>query len=282
MSINNIFYASIGITYNLLLDGYQVDLIRYSRVFCKLISYILNFCPYLSVYMLVLASIDRYCSSSLNAQRRNWSNIRMARKATLIMLIIIAIFMIGILISFDIRDNGSLSCSSTSDSLFNQIYLIMEVIVYVITAPFLMMLFGFLTIYNIYKSNRNLAVAIRYRPSERQLSRMLIIQVLTQIILNLPFCVVFFALILPPTFQSTIMFYFLYVIFKIPFYMTFITPFFLYILSAQVYRDEFIRLLKKIFRIHGERAIHPATTRVMNGSLATNHLPPIPEVIDIP
>ncbi|CAF1476908.1 unnamed protein product, partial [Adineta steineri] len=44
--------------------------------------------------MLVLASIDRYCSSSLNAQRRNWSNIRMARKATLIMLIIIAIFMI--------------------------------------------------------------------------------------------------------------------------------------------------------------------------------------------
>ncbi|CAF1498659.1 unnamed protein product [Adineta steineri] len=214
MSISNIFYLSICVTYNLLLDGYQIDLVRYSSILCKLISYFLNFCPYISVCMLILASIDRYLSSSLSAQRRKLRNA----------------------ILFDVYNNDIIGCTSKSNNIF---------------------IFGLLTIYNTKKLNRNRIVVFRYRRTERQLARMLIVQVLSHVILNLPFLIMFLMLLISITFPSNIIFYFLYLLFKILFYMAFITPFFLYILSAQLYRAELILLLKKTFRIYNRIAIRP-------------------------
>jgi hypothetical protein len=124
-----------------------------------------------------------------------------------------------------------------------------------------MIIFGLLTIHNTKQVRRNHLIALRYHPSERQLTRMLIVQVSTHILLNLPFCIIFFMTIIPISFKSTAMFYFLFIIIKIPFYITFITPFFLYILSAQIYRNEFILLLKKIVRIRRNVIIHPIRTQ---------------------
>ncbi|CAF1462666.1 unnamed protein product [Adineta steineri] len=257
MSISNIFYLGICVTYNLLLDGYQIDLVRYSSILCKLISYFLNFCPYISVCMLILASIDRYLSSSLSAQRRKLSNIQNARWSILFISIIISIYMLGNAILFDVYNNDIIGCTSKSNNIFSEIYFISEVIIYLIILPFLMLVFGLLTIYNTKKLNRNRIVVFRYRRTERQLARMLIVQVLSHVILNLPFLIMFLMLLISITFPSNIIFYFLYLLFKILFYMAFITPFFLYILSAQLYRAELILLLKKTFRIYNRIAIRP-------------------------
>jgi hypothetical protein len=256
LSITDLCY-SICITYGLLSDGYNIDFARYSRVFCKLINYFIVFCSLLSVYMLVLASIDRYCSSSLNVQRRRLSNIHTARKAILVVLITTSIFMLGNLVIFDVSSDGVTGCTTNSNNLFTQIFLIIVLTLYVIISPFLMILFGFLTIHNTKKLGRNHLVVFRYRRSERQLARMLIVQVFIHIILSLPFLVLFFMSILPISLRSTIIFNFLFVIFKIPIILTFITPFFLYILSAKMYRDEFFTILKKVFRIRRNIAIHP-------------------------
>jgi hypothetical protein len=260
LSINNLVYTSICIPYNLLADGFGIDLALYSTVSCKLISYLLNLCPIISVYMLVLTSIDRYCCSSSSVQRRRLSNIRIARWSILILLLITLLFMGGTLIVFDVYHDYNTVCTSSSASLFTQIFLTIEVILYVIIAPFLMILFGLLTINNANQFGRQNLAVYRYRPSERQLTRMLIVQVASHILLSLPFCVIFFITIIPITFKSTIMFYFLFIIFKIPFYIPFIIQFFLYILSAQIYRNEFIFLLNKIFRIRRNGIIHPMTT----------------------
>ena len=64
-------------------------------------------------------------------------------------------------------------------------------------------------------------------------------------------------LVLPIGFGSTAMFYFLYFIVKIPFQINFITPCFVYISSAKVYRNERIRLMKQIIRIRNEWIVHP-------------------------
>ncbi len=271
LSINNLIYTSICITSNLLADGFGINLQTDSNVFCKLSTFLLNFCPQLSVYMLVLASIDRYCSSSLSAQRRRLSSIRTAQWSIFIALIFAVLFMLGNAIMIDTYTSGTHQCTSNTNSLFHQILGIAQVVVYVLIAPFLMILFGFLTIHNTNHFNRNHFAAVRYRPSDRQLARMLIVQVLTHILLNLPFCVLFFMTIIPMPFKSTILFYFLFIIFKIPFYITFITPFFLYILSAQLYRAEFILLLKKISPIHRNRIIYPMRTQP--GTIPINTIP---------
>lgn len=249
LSINNLFYSSILMIYNYLLDVYKFDPAAYSNIFCKLISYLLNVTPQLSVFYIVLASIDRYFSSSSNVGIRRLSNKKMSIYLLSIVTLYTFLMMIGILITFDLRNDG-LGCTSRSDSLFNQIFLIIEVTQYVILCPLLLLIFGFLTIENTRKlmfMRRRLSV---HRRTEKQLSKMLIVQVLTHLILVLPFCTMFLMLIIPIEFRLTFRFYIIYTLTKIPFYLTFISPFFLYILSAKIYRDEFQRILFKLNPFH--------------------------------
>ncbi|CAF4160221.1 unnamed protein product, partial [Adineta steineri] len=117
LAITNLFYSSFLLICNLLADGYDLDPAKYLTIFCKILSYLLNFCPTLSVYFIVLATIDRYCASSINAQTRNLSNIRIARWTIGILIFILAVFFIGALIAFDISYNEEFSCIIRSDIL---------------------------------------------------------------------------------------------------------------------------------------------------------------------
>jgi len=80
LAIVNLFYCAVILTINLISDGYSINIHIYSIFSCKLLNYLLNLCPNLSVYFIVLASIDRYCSSSMNVNIRRWSNVRIARR----------------------------------------------------------------------------------------------------------------------------------------------------------------------------------------------------------
>jgi hypothetical protein len=246
MAITNLFYSSFLLILNLLADGYQIDITRHSSLLCKLISYLLNLCPNLSIYFLVLASIDRYCVSSMYSQRRYLSNVRLARRAIAILVLILTIFFLGTFIAFDLSHDDSHKCIIQSNYLFNRIFLIVVLILYVLIAPFSMIFFGLLTIYNT-KQGRSIPVRLsRYRRTERQLSRMLLLQVGTHILLALPFCTIFFMLILPVQAQLSKNIAFAFMICKLPFYLTATTTFFLYVLSARVYRNELFRLNRQL------------------------------------
>ena len=49
-------------------DGLDIDLVIYSDFSCKFIYFLLNFELHLLLYILILASIDRYFCSSLNVR----------------------------------------------------------------------------------------------------------------------------------------------------------------------------------------------------------------------
>jgi hypothetical protein len=95
LSINNVFYSSTCITYNFLVDSIGIDLMLYSDFSCKFINFLLNFCPHTSLYMLVLASIDRYFCSSSSVRLRSFSSIRTSRWLIFIALIWAVLFTIG-------------------------------------------------------------------------------------------------------------------------------------------------------------------------------------------
>ena len=208
-----------------------------SPIFCKILSYFLNLCPTLSAYFIVFTSIDRYYSSSIDVHKHQLSNRHRA------------------LIGFDTPHDGIPLCHIQSKFLSNRIFLILDLILYVILAPFSMLVFGCLTIYNT-KQARSIPVRTsRYRRTESQLSRILFLQIATHIILTIPFCIIFFLMILPISAQYTI-------ICKIPFYLTTTTTFFLYLLSARVYRLELLRLFNR--RIPFHRPVRAISSIPMN------------------
>lgn len=257
LAIINLFYCGPPLIINLIADGYQIDLTIRSRAACKIISYMLNFCPCVAVYLIVAASIDRYFSSSINARTRQWSNIRTARWTISILMIILGLYFINSLMIFDISHFGRPMCGIRSDIFVNWLFLVLNIILYVIIAPLSMLLFGFLTIYNTKQIGTTATSITRYRRTEGQLSRMLLLQVGVHTILILPFCVLFCMLISTIPARYPLEFAFAFIICKLPFYLSAVTPFFLYVLSARVYRTELCRLWRKLFRM--QPAIQPVT-----------------------
>ncbi|CAF1289140.1 unnamed protein product [Rotaria sordida] len=67
---NNLFLSSAFLINRLLITVYQLDVTKISLLSCKLIQYITGICVVISPYFIVHASIDRYCASSRNVQRR--------------------------------------------------------------------------------------------------------------------------------------------------------------------------------------------------------------------
>jgi hypothetical protein len=127
-----------------------------------------------------------------------------------------------------------------------------------------MTLFGILTIYNT-KQLRVLPIeTTRYRRTESQLAAMLLIQVGTYVLLNLPICVIYVIGILPYTFVNTTEFNFASIIFHMFNYLSYTTNFFLYVFSARLYREELSRLMKKIVRVFINNQIQPIVLNDVN------------------
>ena len=276
MAINNICYCTILLSGNLLADGYQLELTSYSSFFCKVISYLLNLSPSFSVYLIVFASIDRYCASSHDARRRQFSTARVARRVISALFLAFAFVYSGAFITFDVWGNGPFVCVAQFDQPFNQFFITFVLTLYTIIAPACMICFGLLTIKNTKQLPVYLGRISRYRRTESQLSRMLLVQVGTQILLTLPFCVVFFILVILTSLQSSADFSAVLVIAKLPFYLTFTTAFFLYTMSGQAYRQEFFRLLSFIRPLRRVQpiAITAQTIRLRPTSHASDHWSP--------
>jgi hypothetical protein len=142
-------------------------------------------------------------------------------------------------------DEKSNKCLTKSHLIIN-VYVFSQVIIYYILSPLLMILFGIFTIYNIHQqSNRSLPLlrTIRRRRTEYQLARMLFLQVTIHLILVLPFGILYTINSCIPSTQTPNI---------IAIRLAFVTwqqcdyfvSFFLYFLSGNVYREEFIRILK--------------------------------------
>ncbi|CAF3217591.1 unnamed protein product, partial [Rotaria sp. Silwood2] len=176
LACNNLFFTSVILLYPLLANGYQLDPTASSLVLCKLIICIYQTCGTLSPYFIVLASIDRYCASSSSVCLRNFSNIKSTRWMILFIIIIMMLFSVNIAILIDVRPTDTFGCRIRGDTIYKQVYPIMQVFLYTFIAPGLMALFGVMTIYNT-KRVRLITNAVRtQRRTEHQLIRMLILQ----------------------------------------------------------------------------------------------------------
>ncbi|CAF1048880.1 unnamed protein product [Adineta steineri] len=269
LASNNLIY-SVFIISTFLLNGFNINGQMVSNALCKILQYTGNICAFLSPYFIILASIDRFCASSSNATLRRFSNIVIAKYFILIVVICSLLLYINSLVLYELRDDGY-GCTSRSKSIFNQVFLLIQVLLFTAVPPILMLVFGFLTIYNINRSRVLQQVTKSYRRTEGQLIRILFLQVILYILLNTPLCILYLMLIIPSSFIPTVQFFIAFTVTQIFFHLSYTTPFFLYILSARVYREELIHLVSKMCHLRRRARIQPMSmTNQLNRTTARN------------
>jgi hypothetical protein len=234
----------------------QLPSLNESLFLCKLYNYIFIICVYLSPYFIVLASIDRYCASSISAKFRKCSCPYVARRAIPCMIILIMIIFSSTPVINDIRPDG-LGCYARIDSSYKQAYSIIQVIFFSIVAPTLMVIFGLMTIQNTKRLLVAPVAGLRQRRTEGQLARMLLLQVGAYVILCLPYCIIFLISILPVEARTTFAYSFAFYICQLLFDFSYATTFIVYILTGSIYKMELTKLFRKIFRINTDLRIHP-------------------------
>ncbi|CAF0809363.1 unnamed protein product [Adineta steineri] len=269
LASNNLIYSVFIIDY-FLSNGFNINGVMVSNALCKIFQYIGSVCSFLSPYFIVLASIDRFCASSSNAALRRFSNIVVAKYFILIVVIYSLLWYINILVLYELQNDGY-GCALRSKTVFNQVFLLIQSFLFAAIPPVLMLMFGFLTIYNATRSRVLQQVTRSYRRTEAQLIRMLFFQVVIYILLNTPLCILYLMLIIPSSFIPTAQFFIAFTVTQIFFHLSYTTPFFLYILSARVYRDELIHLISKVFRLRRRVRIQPMSmTNQLNRTTARN------------
>jgi hypothetical protein len=232
LAFKNLFFTSVMLVYRLLADGYQHDVIKLSLLSCKLVTYVYQTSVLFSGYFIVLASIDRYCASSISARLRNFSNVKVTGWTILFVIIVIMLFYINTAILIDLRATDTFRCRIRGDTIYKQIYPVMQIVIFAIIAPGLMAIFGIMTIYNTKQVHVIPTAVSHHRRTENQLAGMLLLQVSTYIVLTMPTSVTYLMLVFPNTIQTISAFYFARTISQLFLYLSFATPFFLYLVST--------------------------------------------------
>ena len=217
---------------------------------CRVQDFLLFTLALQTKLMLTLASFDRFCASSMSVRLRSFSKLKTARVA-----IIVGAFSSLLYMSPMTAIEHYNRHRNTCDQHLNKMtlfYMFGQGVLYFICIPTLMVAFGLLTIYNIrQKASITLTIVAytRTRRSEGQLARMLLLQVGAHLIYTLPFGVTHMMRLYEPFRKLPILSALNQA--SIPWFQCdYFTFFFLYILSARVYRLEFFRLLKISTRPH--------------------------------
>jgi hypothetical protein len=244
-------YAIFSIIYTCLLcptqfiRGFSINWAS-STFGCRMQFYILYVIPFQANLMLIFASFDRYCSSSSSNLLHSTSTIRTAKVTIVVGTILCAVYMSPMLAIYYWSAIVNI-CIPISNTLVNA-YIFSQVIVYYILAPLLLIILVLLTISNIRQQTARLAPLTtpqRHRRTEKQLARMLLLQVGVHLVFALPYGITYCMNSFDPSTQTPNI-----IGMRLAFVMwqqcDYFMSFFLYILSGRVYRRKFIRIVKSI------------------------------------
>lgn len=193
-SIANLPVIYFDMFTQLLTQCFHIPTDTSSDFVCKFKFYTVETFRALSASYIALASFDRYASSCQSVNCRRWSTISRARILICIVTIFLCASYYHVPLYFHVKTlvDGTLSCigeaSENGYRLFSDLYFLFT---YCIIPPSIMLVFGCLMIRNVRASKRNIAatntvISTSLQRKDRQLIRMVIIQVVSFIPLTLP------------------------------------------------------------------------------------------------
>ncbi|CAF1199470.1 unnamed protein product [Adineta steineri] len=149
-------------------------------IYCKARTFLTYMPLSASSWFIVAACVDRYASSSTSVRIRSFSQVKVSQRTICGVFIILCFIWVQMFVCFNGNSEGT-TCSPVSQfcNTFNTYSLL---IFYGLLPPMCMFLFGWMTIQHVRHRPINRAINIK----DRQLTVMLIVQVLLFQILSLP------------------------------------------------------------------------------------------------
>ncbi|CAF2777622.1 unnamed protein product [Rotaria sp. Silwood2] len=259
-----IAYAVFSIMYTFLVcplnfaRGFSTDWTN-TPIGCKMHTYFVFLTPLLARIMLVLASFDRYCSSSRSHRLRSTSTVRRGRLFIVIGTILCIIYVLPMLTMYYSKEPFG-PCLQYSNLLIN-IYVFSQIVLYYISSPLLMIIFGLLTISTTREHVARIGPqsnVVRGRRTEKQLNQMLLLQVSVHLVLTVPFGVIYSMNALDPSTRTPYNRAIRNILFMWQ-QCDYFVSFFLYVLSGSAYRKQLAHILK--FIKHSNQSIHQSTNQ---------------------
>ena len=157
-SIVNMLNISTYVVLRMLI-GFSITPAYYSSVLCKLQIFIYNISITLSNWLMTCCCIDRFCSSSRNADVRQYSNMKNAYRIIVIVTSIIILLYLQIFYCYDANQPGGSSCNLINNTC-NIINSVFAFVLQAIGPPIFMLVFGIGTYNHIRIARQQRAVPI--------------------------------------------------------------------------------------------------------------------------
>ena len=250
-SVANCFVMYVALLTRYLASSWSIDPSATNMAWCK-IRYFLIYPPLsLVLWFIVLASIDRFLSSSHNIQHRQFSTLPIARKIILLTTVLMFFINIHVLVFARTEMIGGIATCTILPNEYLIFFNIFVPIVSCILPLIIMGIFGILTILNV-RSIRNRVAAqdtyaqhARLRSNDRQLVIMLLVQVFVTTLVVAPWASVnmFSAIgitLLNYKFSASgqAVYNFSFNLFRMLYYINPVVGFYIYTLSGPRFRVE--------------------------------------------
>jgi hypothetical protein len=191
MSVVNIGQMLTGFMSRIAINGFDVDWTETSLFYCKFRYFAFQTCALLSVTCICLATIDQYCATTSRIAWQQWSNVKTAHRLVIIAALLEFAHGIPYLFLYDhvnMLNSTRVYCSSR-----NYIYLQYHTYIFTLTLTgclpiFITVLFGLLSYRNVRRMAYRAVPLIR-RELEKQLTTMVLIQVVLNCFTVLPFSI---------------------------------------------------------------------------------------------
>jgi len=260
------FYASVAgliALYSGLISrifaGFSLDLSATTEGLCQFRAFTVWVSTTASSWYLTYATVDRYCISCRDVNRRNFSNLRFTHRLMIITVVSASLIFAETFYCYVPNlKNTPLTCYGRS--LPCRLYAeIASALLFVFIPSTIMFTFGIATVRNVRKLLSSITptaitqrTAKTIRKTDRQLIQMLIVQIILSTIFNIPLAV--HRLYLTGTLYvvksplRTAIENLCFQAFYLFSFMTFGMPFYIYTLTGTVFKNEFISLLQLVYR----------------------------------
>ncbi|CAF4161612.1 unnamed protein product [Adineta steineri] len=251
-SIGYIIYLNIVALLRYVQISFNIDPSVQWSWFCKLRYYAIGFLLMLPRSYMLLAAIDRYLMSKSGQHR--FSSYRIALKMILLTFFFWMIMCVHLIIYFDIQisSNGTNHICMNSPGSYSTFLSFYSLLINGLSMPLLMTIFGLLTLRNT-QQHRNqihntMTLILRRRKKQEWLIlRMLLIQIIVNVILALPVTIYLFYAGLTQYYKKSMFRIFMenyvYNMFTLLQYINAAASFYVYSLTSRTFRKELYCLI---------------------------------------
>ncbi|UJR38690.1 hypothetical protein I4U23_031356 [Adineta vaga] len=207
MSAFNIGQMLIGLLGLVMFNGFDIDWSQSPLFYCKFRFYCFQVCALTSMTCICLAIIDQYFATCSRLQWQQWSNIKLARLLLTIFIIIWILHNIPYLIYFDYTisiTTGKVICT-VSNNIF-QLYVTYGIILILgkLLPVGITLFFGILAYRNVKQLAHRTLPFVR-RELDKQLTVMVLVQVVFAFFTIMPYAIVYILLSIPELSQDSLM-----------------------------------------------------------------------------